>query len=102
MCQRWQRFLSFAEDMLSSYKRGLTLERIDNGKGYSKGNCRWATRREQMLNTRRTRMIEHNGQKMCIADWAKKLNLCHSALRTRIELHGITVALTKEKHCHAH
>lgn len=32
---------------------GLTLERVNNNKGYFKENCRWATRAEQNRNQRR-------------------------------------------------
>lgn len=32
--------------------KGLTLERIDNNKGYSEKNCKWATYQEQSLNKR--------------------------------------------------
>jgi ribosomal protein S25 len=33
----------------------LTLERLDNAKGYEPSNCKWATRKEQNRNTRRTK-----------------------------------------------
>ena len=33
--------------------KGLTLDKIDNDKGYSKGNCRWATKSEQSYNQRK-------------------------------------------------
>lgn len=52
VCRRWRRFENFVVDM-GPMPVGLTLDRIDNDKGYHKGNCRWATHRQQMLNTRR-------------------------------------------------
>lgn len=55
VCKRWERFESFYEDMKSTYKQGLTLDRLDTNKGYSKDNCAWKTVKEQALNTRRSR-----------------------------------------------
>ena len=48
---KWDSFHEFYLDMASSWKSGLTLDRIDNDKGYSKDNCRWTTRRQQQRNT---------------------------------------------------
>lgn len=52
VCKRWLRFENFFEDM-GFPPSGLTLDRVDNNKGYSKKNCRWASMKDQANNTRR-------------------------------------------------
>ena len=49
VCRRWQKFENFLEDM-GERPDGKTLDRINNLKGYSKENCRWATIKEQQNN----------------------------------------------------
>ena len=49
VCDRWNKFENFYEDMGDC--KGLELDRIDNNKGYYKENCRWTTRTVQARNT---------------------------------------------------
>lgn len=52
VCDRWRTFASFLADM-GERPAGLTLDRVDNDRGYEPGNCRWATKSEQQRNQRR-------------------------------------------------
>ncbi|SRR6266446_4422062 len=63
ICLRWGLFKNFLEDMgpRPGNKREYTLERIENDKGYSPSNCKWATWEEQGQN-RRARIRSPQGE----------------------------------------
>lgn len=51
VCTEWFDFKNFYHDM-GDKPVGMSLDRVDNDKGYFKENCRWATPSTQGFNTR--------------------------------------------------
>lgn len=84
VCDRWLAFENFWEDMGPTYRKGLTLDRIDNGRGYSKQNCRWVTCRQQARNTRRSRMINTPKGRMLVVEAAEVSGIGVSTLLYRV------------------
>lgn len=84
VCDRWLDFALFFSDM-GAAPIGMTIERVDNDKGYSPENCRWATIREQANNKRSNRIISAVGLKMTISNWAETVGIPKDTIRTRLE-----------------
>lgn len=67
VCERWNSFDNFLEDMGNRPSATHSIERIDNSKGYFPENCRWATPKEQANNTRRNVIVKINSKEMTLA-----------------------------------
>ena len=93
---KWEKFVNFWNDMKEGYKKGLSIERIDNNKGYSKENCKWATVEEQQNNRRNNHYITYKDKTMNITQWAKELGIAPHILVSRITIYkwSIEKALT--------
>lgn len=99
VCERWDKsFSNFVADM-GTRPRGFDIDRIDNDKDYCPENCRWISRRQNLLNTRITRMITFNGETLPMRVWAERYGLKHTTLKYRIDS-GVPVelALTASPH----
>lgn len=84
VCDEWHDVKNFYDwAVKADYKEGLELERNDNNKGYSPGNCRWATRKEQTRNTRRNIKITYQGATKVLTDWAEHFGIPINTLQYR-------------------
>ena len=71
VCEEWRTFGPFRLWALQSgYANDLTIDRIDNDKGYSPSNCRWATPKAQALNRRFNVRLTAFGETRLLVDWA--------------------------------
>ena len=68
----------------NGYEQGLTIDRIDNNKGYSPQNCRWVTAKEQSYNRRSNKLITIKGKTQTVTEWAKEMGLSVGALQNRL------------------
>jgi len=85
ICDRWvNSFEAFLEDM-GECPVGMSIDRINNDGNYEPTNCRWATAQQQSENRKSNIWIEHQGQRMLIAHWAKRIGMTHSSLRERFK-----------------
>lgn len=80
----------------NGYKPGLSIDRIDNDKGYSPDNCRWVDSIAQGRNKRTNHIITFKGETHCLSEWAELMGLPYSVLKNRINRYGwnIEEALT--------
>lgn len=100
ICAEWlisDNFLEWA--IANGYKEGLTIDRIDNNKGYSPDNCRWTTFAEQENNKSNNHFITYKDRKQTLQQWADELKISRNTLLARINRDWtIERALTEEVH----
>lgn len=86
VCDLWlnsyENFRDWA--ITNGYSNGLSIDRIDNDKGYSPDNCRWVSEVEQANNRSSNRLITFHGETHNITEWAKILNINPKTIFTRI------------------
>lgn len=83
VCEQWNHFRAFWEDMKLGYQNDLQLDRIDNTKGYSKENCRWVTVRQQQRNRRSNVLVQTPKGPMLLIEASEVFGIPYGCLKMR-------------------
>ncbi len=86
ICKEWEDFSVFLRDM-GPAPQGMSIDRIDNNKGYRPDNCRWATPTEQNRNTSAIKLSPEQ---------ATAIRRSHKRVRALAEEHGVSVATIRD------
>jgi hypothetical protein len=74
VCPEWFDFTNFLADM-GERPVNMTLDRVDNSKGYFKSNCRWVTMKTQQNNRTNNLVVLFRGECRTAAQIRDILNL---------------------------
>lgn len=90
ICDEWlvgfDNFAKWAYE--HGYEEGLTIERINVDGNYEPLNCKWITKKEQALNTRKTIWITYKGETKQLKKWCEELGLLYDTMNDRIVKRG--------------
>lgn len=92
VCKEWKEsyetFQTWA--LANGYRQELSIDRIDNDKGYSPENCRWTNYTEQSNNRRMSNLVTLDGETHTLTEWTKIKNVCKRTIYARMQK-GMTV-----------
>jgi hypothetical protein len=77
-------FENFLADM-GSRPDGMSLDRVDNEKGYCKENCEWRGKVEQAYNRRSTIRVTFSGETHTILEWSQRTGVRTELIRRRLK-----------------
>lgn len=85
VCNEWDNdFISFYEwAVKNGYSDSLSLDRINNNKGYSPDNCRWVTIEEQQSNKANTVYVLYDGETYCLRTLCLKIGFPYKTAHHR-------------------
>ncbi len=91
VCDRWNDFVLFYEDMGPRPTKKHSIDRINNDGNYEPNNCKWANQQEQCSNRGSfNNLYTYNDKAMVLKEWARELNINYSTLNNRIFRDGMT------------
>ena len=85
VCERWNEFRNFFEDMGERPSLKHSLDRHPNNDGnYEPGNCRWATAVQQRRNSSNNVYVEYQGERLLLIELMERLGLNYGVVKGRI------------------
>ena len=85
VCDEWKdnfdSFAKWAEN--NGYNDTLSIDRIDNSKGYSPSNCRWIPLYDQSKNKSTSVSYTFNGETHNLKEWCAILNFNYESAKSR-------------------
>jgi hypothetical protein len=85
ICEKWNSFEGFLEDMGDSYAKGFSIERLDVNGNYCKENCIWADAITQANNTRTNLYITVDGRTDTFANMCRIYGLTYATAQHRYQ-----------------
>lgn len=88
VCDEWRKNFQMFYDwaMNNGYRDDLSIDRIDNNKGYYPNNCRWSTDKEQRRNKSTTHYVEYDGEKRSLMEWCEIYQVKYHKVKERLRL----------------
>jgi hypothetical protein len=81
---RWDDFATFLADM-GERPPGMEIDRIDNDKGYSKENCRWATSVQNQNNRSNNHWLRYEGRSVTVAQASRLCGVKANTIYERLK-----------------
>lgn len=96
VCEEWNNFETFYNWAISNgWAAGLSIDRIDNSRGYSPDNCRFVTVKDQSRNRTTNVWITVNGITKLQLEWAEFLGLSYSTISVWKRRHGMDYVIDR-------
>jgi len=85
VCAEWMESVAAFHRDMGDPPEGMSLDRIDVNGNYCKENCRWATQKQQMRNTTRSRLLTIDGVTKTMVEWSEQPGAqSYSTIRNRV------------------